>query len=215
MDATNTSHTSKGQQPLMDNPADGVGIIFNIVGDKVALGPLRRDLIPVYHRWINDFEVTRTLAVAPYPRTLDAQEDWYERNGRSEREAVFTIYELSTSRPIGNTSLDDVDQTNRCAEFGIFIGEKDAWGKGYGTEATCLMLEYGFTVLGLHNIILKVLSFNERGIRAYQTAGFREIGRRRQARWIGGRPADLVYMDCLSSEFEGRHLRHLLPPQNE
>jgi RimJ/RimL family protein N-acetyltransferase len=77
------------------------------------------------------------------------------------------------------------------------------------------MLEYGFTVLGLHNIILKVLSFNERGIRAYQTAGFREIGRRRQARWIGGRPADLVYMDCLSSEFEGRHLRHLLPPQNE
>jgi RimJ/RimL family protein N-acetyltransferase len=144
----------------MDFAMESSDTITNIAGELVALGPLRRDLIPVYYRWINDFEVTRTLAVSMYPRTLDAQEDWYERNARGGRDVVFTIYERSSGRPIGNTSLDEVDHMHRCAEFGILIGEKDAWGKGYGTEATSLMLEYGFSALGLHNILLRVLSSN-------------------------------------------------------
>lgn len=202
---------SEDRQAHMDTSGDAGDVITNIVGEKVALGPLRRDLVPLYYRWINDFEVTRTLAVSMYPRTLEAQEDWYERNGRSERESVFTIYERSTMRPVGNTSLDEIDQSNRCAEFGIFIGEKDIWGKGYGTEVTCLMLDYGFTVLGLHNIMLRVLNFNVPGIQAYKSAGFREIGRRREARWFGGRAYDIILMDCLSSEFNSERLAHLLP----
>ncbi|HZQ35151.1 MAG TPA: GNAT family protein, partial [Dehalococcoidia bacterium] len=99
----------------------------------------------------------------------------------------------------------------RTAEFVIFIGQRDEWGKGYGTETTRLLLDYGFTALGLHNVMLKAFSYNERGIRAYLRAGFKEIGRRREAHWFAGKPYDVVYMDCLAGEFQSPVLRRLLP----
>src|SRR5262249_8485677 len=156
--------------------------ILNIVGDKVALGPRRRDLLPVYLQWINDFETTRTLALGLQPVTWEAEQAWYDHTSTGEPAVVaFTVYERPTMRPIGNTDLRHIDHVPRTAEFGILIGEKDCWGKGYGTETTTLMLDYGFTGLGLHNIMLRVFDFNARGIRAYTRAGFRVIGHRREA----------------------------------
>jgi diamine N-acetyltransferase len=187
--------------------------ILNIVGEKVALGPHRRDLLPLYLKWINDFEVTRTLAVGMRPMTWEAEEEWYERIGKSERDVSFTIYELATLRPIGTTGLHAIDHRHRTAEFGIMIGEKDCWGKGYGSEATALMLDYGFHALGLHNIMLRVYSFNERAVRAYTRAGFRVMGRRREAHRIGRRAYDVIYMDCLATEFQSRVLHRLLPAE--
>jgi RimJ/RimL family protein N-acetyltransferase len=175
--------------------------ILNIVGEKVALGPYRRELVPLYLRWINDFEVTRTLGIGTKPSTLEAEEGWYERATRSDDETGFTIYELATLRPIGNTSLMSINHVHRTADFGILIGEKDCWGKGYGTETARLMLEYGFTSLNLHNIALQAYSFNERGLRAYRKAGFREIGRRREAVRVAGVAYDDVLMECLATEF--------------
>ena len=183
--------------------------IINIVGEKVALGPHRRDLLPLYQKWINDFEVTRTLAVGLRPMTWEAEEAWY--NSPRDRDVSFTIYERATLRPIGNTGLHNVDHKHRTAEFGIMIGEKDCWDKGYGTEVARLMLDYGFTGLGLHNIFLRAYGYNERAIRAYSRAGFRLIGRRREARRFGGRPYDEVFMDCLATEFESPVLHRLLP----
>ncbi len=175
--------------------------IVNIGGDKVALGPLRRDLVPAYLRWVSDFEVTRTLGVPIRPFTREAEEAWYESIAKADRDVQFTIYERATMRPIGNGGLKGIDHAHGTATFGILIGEKDCWGKGYGTEATRLVLDYAFTVLGLHNVLLTVFSFNERGIRAYRRAGFKEIGRRRQARRLAGQAYDVVYMDCLAAEF--------------
>ena len=175
--------------------------ILNITGENVALGPVRRDLLPLYQRWINDFEVTRTLGARLRPMTWEAEEAWYEQSSKGD-DAHFTIYERATMRPIGNTGLHDIDHLHRTAEFGILIGEKECWGKGYGTETTRLMLDYGFNALGLHNIMLTAFSFNERGLRAYTRAGFREIGRRREAFRLAGRAYDVVYMDCLATEFD-------------
>src|SRR5713226_7569928 len=183
--------------------------IINMSGEKVALGPVRRDLLPLYQRWINDFEVTRTLGARLRPMTSEAEEAWYEQSSKGD-DVHFTIYERAAMRPIGNTGLHDIDHFHRTAEFGILIGEKDCWGKGYGTEVTRLMLDYGFNGLGLHNIMLTAYSFNERGLRAYTRAGFREIGRRREAFRLGGQAYDVVYMDCLASEFESPVLRRVL-----
>jgi RimJ/RimL family protein N-acetyltransferase len=185
----------------MSDPAASNDAVLNIRGDLVALGPLRRDLLPLYQKWINDFEVTRSLQIGWGPRTLEFEADWYDRFVRSDLDVVFTIYEKSTLRPIGNTGLHQIDHKHRTAEFGIAIGEKDCWGKGYGTEATRLVLEYGFSGLNLHNIVLRVFSYNERGLGAYTRAGFQIIGRRREAHRIGGRAYDIVYMDCLATEF--------------
>jgi RimJ/RimL family protein N-acetyltransferase len=184
--------------------------ILNITGEKVALGPIRRDLLPLYQKWINDFEVTRTLAAGFRPMTWEAEEAWYEGASRRDREVMFTIYERATMRPIGNTGLHDIDPLHRVAEFGLLIGEKECWGKGYGTETTRLMLDYGFTCLNLHNIMLRAYSFNERGLRAYRRAGFQEIGRRREAIRMAGRAYDEVMMDCLATGFESPVLQRLL-----
>jgi RimJ/RimL family protein N-acetyltransferase len=185
--------------------------IISITGEKVALGPQRRELLPLYMKWINDFEVVRTLGQPIRPMTWEAEEAWYNGLQSNNSEVAFTIYERATMRPIGNTGLHQVDHRHRTATWGIMIGEKECWGKGYGTETTRLMLDYGFTALSLHNIMLTVYSFNERGIRAYTRAGYREVGRRREAFRLGGRPFDVIYMDCLATEFQSPVLHTLLP----
>lgn len=190
----------------MDQP------VVNIMGNLVALGPISRDPIPLYQRWINQFDMVRTLAVPPLPATLDAETSWFDSMAESTSTVMFTIYERDGWQPVGNVSLAGIDFRNGTALFGIAIGEQRARGKGYGTEATMLALDYAFTALGLHNVMLTVYEFNLAGIRTYEKAGFRELGRRRQARFMGGRFWDEIYMDCLSSEFESRVLANIFAP---
>jgi len=178
--------------------------LWNLEGEKVALGPLRRELLPLYTRWMNDFEVVRTLGRGMAPRTDEAQAQWFEEaaNGADPKRVLFTVYEGATKRPVGTAGLHNVDHVNRTAIFGICLGEKDCWGKGYGTETTRLVLDYAFTALGLHAVRLHVFDYNERGLRAYARAGFKLVGRLREAKRLGGRAHDEVVMDCLATEFE-------------
>lgn len=187
--------------------------ILNIVGELVALGPLRKELLPLYERWINDFGTVRTLSLPPRPMTTEQEQDWYERVARSEGDTPFTIYEREGLRPIGNTTLAEIDFRNRSAIYGIVIGEPDARGKGYGTETTRLMLDYAFTALGLHNVMLTVFEFNA-GVRAYEKAGFRECGRRRECQMMGGKLWDEIYMECLSTDFESPVLGRVFRPDS-
>jgi RimJ/RimL family protein N-acetyltransferase len=183
--------------------------IVNILGEKVALGPMRRCELPVVVRWLNDFEVLRTTSQVR-PMVLEALEEHFDRAIRASDQVHFSVYERASMRLIGGANLTEI--TGRTATFAILIGDKDCWGKGYGTEVTQLVLDYGFNALGLRNILLTVHSYNERGIRAYLRAGFQEIGRRRAVIERGGQLHDLVYVDCLASEFESPHLRKLLMP---
>jgi RimJ/RimL family protein N-acetyltransferase len=177
--------------------------IWNIEGDKIALGPIRKDLLPVYRRWMNDFDVVRTIGLPMVPVTVEAEDEWYEKASKpDEKNVMFAIYERATKRVIGNCGLHHIDQKNRTATYGILIGEKECWGKGYGTETTRLILDYAFNALGLHAVRLHVYSFNERGRRAYERAGFKLVGRLREAKRLGGQVHDDIVMDCLATEFE-------------
>lgn len=195
----------------------GGGPIINIRGERVALGPLRRGLIPLYLRWTNDFTVMRTFGL-PIPRTPEHETfgggAYYERMLTSEGAVWFTIYEAATLRPIGHTDLFDIDWRNRTATFGIMIGEADCRGKGYGTETTRLMLDYAFTALSLHSVMLTVAEYNVAGRHAYERAGFREWGRRRECRMRAGRLYDLIYMECLSTDFTSPVLAAILTPES-
>ncbi|MGI8827171.1 MAG: GNAT family N-acetyltransferase [Chloroflexota bacterium] len=187
---------------MSEDQRDQSAPIISIVGDEVTLGPFRRDLLSLYHRWTNDFEVLRTHRQRLRTSTLEATEIWYEAVSKGESGIVdFLVSEKATMRPIGYATLDAVDHFSRTATFGILLGEKECWGRGYGTETTRLMLGYGFGVLGLHNIDLTVVDFNSRGIRACERAGFRVTGRRREAWRLGDRLYDLVSMECLATEF--------------
>ena len=178
--------------------------VLTIRGEKVGLGPIRRDLLHLHVRWANDPEVTVPLGGWAGPSTIEDQEAWYARDSKhNEKRIVYLIYELSTMRPIGCTDLRDVNYRDQTAWFDVFIGEKECWGKGYATETTRLMLKYGFEALGLHCILLQVNADNERAIRAYKRAGFKVVGRQREViRRRGGR-VYMVLMDCLAREYPG------------
>jgi diamine N-acetyltransferase len=171
---------------------------FVVEGERVALGPLRLDLAPLLQRWSNDLEVANANGwVVPW--TLDAQrERLASRSGPGF--ADFTVYDRSDQEPVGFSSLFHIDHRNGSADFGIFLGERR--DRGLGTEATRLTLDWAFTVLGLHNVMLSVAGWNRRAIRTYAKVGFREIGRRRKAGVTMGRRYDAVFMDILASEFQ-------------
>ena len=181
--------------------------LVNILGEKVALGPSMRSQMPTIYRWSNDFRVSVLSGDPLRPVTLESLYAEYDRQNTKEEPTQkwveFSMYERVSMRFIGLTSLRHLNHRNRTATFGILIGEKDCWYKGYGTEATKLMLDYGFTVLNMHNIDLTTYAYNEAAHKAYLKAGFREIGRRRQAHRWRDRVYDEVIMDCLATEFEG------------
>jgi diamine N-acetyltransferase len=190
--------------------------LINVKGEKIAFGPIRREHLPLYVRWMNDFEVTRGTS-GMRPMTAEQEQEWYETASKTKEAVHFGIYELGPEesetylRPVGVTSLFDIDYRNGNAEFGLLIGEKSTWGKGYGTEATTMMLDYGFNVLGLHSIMLRVFSFNEYAVRAYKRSGFRVVGSMRESHRIGSRWYDEIYMDCLASDFQGGAISKYLP----
>jgi RimJ/RimL family protein N-acetyltransferase len=172
-------------------------------GERVALGPLHAGLLPWFARWAND-PLTEELGGGAFrPTAEDAVREEWTRLLRGERAgwAGFAIYRLPDLEPIGHANLRDWPTPHRTAEFGITIGDPGNRGRGYGTEATRLVLRWAFAELGVHNVWLDTVATNVGAIRAYEKAGFREIGRIREARRIGGGVADAVLMDCLATEF--------------
>jgi len=179
-------------------------LIINISGEKVALGPFQRGVVPLLSKWDNDFEVSFFSGDPLRSIPRETTESRFEQGSREiSRDRIdFIIYQKETLRPIGLTELRRINYRNGTADFGILIGEKDCWSKGYGTETTLLMLDYGFSVLSLHNITLETYAYNERAIKAYQRAGFQIVGRRREVNRWGGKLYDEIIMDCLSTEFQ-------------
>jgi diamine N-acetyltransferase len=194
----------------VSSPETPAAPVITVEGDKVALGPIRRDLIPLYHRWITDLSTNRFLLARSVSMTLDAEIEWFDGVSKQSNIAMFTIYELPDYRPIGNVDLHKIDATNRSAELGIMIGEANARGRGLGTEAVRLVCDIGFNVLELNSISLVTFGWNVAGQKAYVKAGFREIGRRREARWFDGRYWDDIWYDLLRSEFESPVVRRIM-----
>jgi RimJ/RimL family protein N-acetyltransferase len=176
---------------------------FVVVGERVALGPLRPDLAARYARWMNDLEVRRGLDQMGIA-TPQSQEKWVqenlERGAQEAPEAVeFTVYDRTDSAPVGTAGLFSILHAHGCAEFAIYLGERR--GQGLGTEATRLVLDFAFHVLQLRNVLLETLEWNVAGLTAYERAGFRRIGLRRGARISRGQPTNIVLMDAVPEEF--------------
>jgi len=176
---------------------------FIVVGDRVALGPLRRDLASDYARWMNDPDVRSGLNQMGVA-TAESQERWVEENlergAKSEPEVVeFTVYDRTDGAPVGTAGLLGILHAHGNAEFAIYLGERR--GQGLGTEATRLVLDFAFNVLQLRNVLLETLDWNAAGLAAYERAGFRRIGVRRGSRISHGQPTDIVLMDAVPQDF--------------
>jgi diamine N-acetyltransferase len=185
----------------MPEPTQHERPIVNVEGERVARGPIRRELLPAYTRWRNDFTGMRTFDDLPRPVPLEERTAWYERAVAATDVVRFTVYERATWRPVGLAVLNAVDFRHGTAEFGLLIGEPDARNRGYGTETTRLIADYAFNALGLFSVMLRVYAYNLAGLRAYAKAGFREFGRRRGSRVFAGQRWDEIYMECLADGF--------------
>src|SRR5262249_47408000 len=105
------------------------------------------------------------------------------------------------------TGLHRIDFKERHAAFGITIGDKAEWGKGYGTETTRLLVEHAFEILNLNRVWLHVYEFNERGIRTYERVGFQKEGVLRQDHFHEGRYWSTIIMGILREEWQAAKTR--------
>jgi len=175
-------------------------------GKSVLLRPVKRSDISYFLKWFNDPEVIQYLCLY-LPMTEMSEEKYIEELGttRAGTDARFVIeaIEGASTKPIGNCGLHKICPKDHNATFGIVIGEKDYWNKGHGTEATRLLIDYGFQQLNLHRISSAAFAFNERSIKLHKKVGFREEGRLRQAMFKNGQYHDELQFGILREEWKG------------
>jgi RimJ/RimL family protein N-acetyltransferase len=175
-----------------------------IDGNLVVLRRHVADNVAAFRRWYGDPEVARLARYQDTPMREDEVNRFFQVRALGPDSLTMAIHERSTDRLIGTCAFSQLDGENGSAMYHITIGEKDAWGRGYGTEATQLMVDHAFGPLGLHRIALSVFEFNERAIRAYATCGFLTEGRAREAVWRDGRWWDELAMSVLAPEWRAR-----------
>jgi RimJ/RimL family protein N-acetyltransferase len=178
-----------------------------IRGKQVYLRPAERQDLPTFLRWFNDADVLRNLAMRA-PMSDAAEAAWFDRMlaAQGTTDYHFVICLLADDRPIGTIGLHGLDFVNGSAEFGIAIGEKDEWGKGFGADATRAICDFGFGELRLERIGLHYYAGNERGRRAYEKAGFVHEGTLRRAHYARGEHHDVHVMGLVREDW--LHLGH-------
>jgi RimJ/RimL family protein N-acetyltransferase len=173
-----------------------------LIGDRIYLRPLDAEAdLERCLRWINDPEILATLG-RRHPTGRSTEQEWLQGQYKSDAHMNLAIVVKDGDRHIGNCGFNEIDYVNRFAVFGILIGEKDAWGHGYGPEAARLILKHGFAELGLHRIGLDVYSHNARALRAYEKAGFVREGVLRESYFRNGVYHDTIVMSVLESEWD-------------
>ena len=135
------------------------------------------------------------------PMTVEEIDRFFNARALGPETMTMAIHVRDTGRLIGTCAFSQLDGDNGSALFHITIGEKDAWGRGYGSEATRLMVDHALGSLNLHRVALSVFEFNERAIRSYVSCGFTVEGRAREAIWRDGRWWDELSMSILESEW--------------
>jgi len=173
-----------------------------LLGERIYLRGATPDDAEICAPWFNDEEVNRYLLTGRRPNTVEQSRKYLRRAMISEREVVFAIVERESGRHIGNTSLHQIDPIFRSAVFGLVIGVRECWRRGYGTEATRLVTDYAFSRLNLHRVGLEVAADNPNARRVYERAGYRVEGTRREAFYVNGRYLDSVLMSILRPEWE-------------
>lgn len=175
-----------------------------IYGELVGIRPLRPFDAGVLRRFILDpelanllFEEHPCLVPSSFAMSLDIAARWMSR------QPEFAIVDR-TGRLIGSIRLWRVSERNRSAMLTIFIGQKECWGRGYGTEALRLILREAFGRMNLQRVELHVFDFNQRAIRSYQKVGFVQEGIRRHALLRGRTYFDVIVMGILRDEFLAR-----------
>lgn len=174
---------------------------LTLPGQKATLRAIREEDAPLVVRWRNMPAVRHNL-YSQAELTVEQHLAWHRGKVLTGNCAQFIIEDVQAGVPVGTTFLKNIDPYSRKAEFGIFIGEDVARGKGLGSEAARLILGYGFGVLNLNRIYLTVFSDNRAAVKSYQNAGFTVEGELRQDFLRDGVFEDVTLMSILRGEWQ-------------
>jgi RimJ/RimL family protein N-acetyltransferase len=170
--------------------------------ERIYLRPAERTDLPLFVRWLADAETKRHLALRS-PLSQAMEDKWFdqavEHQGRNQYHFVICL--IGDGRPIGAADLRDLNLEDGHAAFGIVIGEKGEWNRGYGTEALNAICDFGFGQLRLERIELDVYASNRRAQRSYEKAGFRLEGTLRHGHFADGEFLDVLRMALLRDEW--------------
>jgi RimJ/RimL family protein N-acetyltransferase len=172
-------------------------------GELVRLTAEEPDLIAEMEvKWSRNSEYVRLLESWP-ARLFSRQKykEWLDKWIEGEPGYGFGIRTLEGDRLIGQIGLDGVDWTNGDAFVGIAIGERDDWGRGYGTDAMRVLVRYAFLEMNLRRLSLTVFEYNPRAVRSYEKVGYKIEGRQRGALNREGRRWDIIFMGILRDEW--------------
>jgi len=180
-----------------------------LIGEKCYLSPLNGSETEKVAKWSNNMEVAIRTGDISDMITYEVQRQ-YLQNMNSSTGYAFYIIRKEDDEVVGVGRLMRVNFINRNAIMGMFIGEGSDRNQGVGTEATKLLLDFGFNVLNLRNIMIETYSFNEPAMKTCKKCGFKEIGRRRKSIIYGKNEYDEVFMDILNEEFQESIIDKLL-----
>ena len=171
-----------------------------LVGERIILKPIDINDSKDYVEWRNSsFVRNRFLVRTDF--TVEQQDAWIKSISSSDQVKQFIIMLKNPTEKIGSTYLLNIDSINRKAEFGIFLKSNAFAGKGYGHEATKMILSYGFETLNLNKVYLRVLADNKIAISSYLKSGFVQEGIAREDVFVDGCFVDIVYMSILKKDF--------------
>jgi len=160
-------------------------------GRKVNLRPFLKADIPTLTRWVNDPEV-REFVSATLPQTEKQEEDWFNKLGSDEKNIVLGI-ETKEGILIGSMGIHRIEWRDRVCTTGALIGEKEYWGKGYGTDAKMILLDYIFNTLNLRRVCSAVIAYNKRSLHYSLHCGYKIEGRKREHIFKRGKYWTLIW----------------------
>jgi RimJ/RimL family protein N-acetyltransferase len=173
-----------------------------IVGNKIYLRGLEKaDLKGAYFDWLNDREVTKFMESGRFPNTREAMKKYYHDTRLSGNDVMFAIIDTETDKHVGNIRLGPINWIARVAPFGIMIGDKEFWGRGYGTEAIKLVLDYAFNRLNLHKVTAGIVAIHKASIKAFEKAGLEIEGRVKSQFCLDGKYYDSLYLGITEEDF--------------
>jgi RimJ/RimL family protein N-acetyltransferase len=180
--------------------------VMMMTGNKVGLALMRAEDVPTIARWNQDLEFTARLGAPGEAHTLEMRQEAYNKNSRIKPDsAEFAVIELGTGCLVGFGGLFDITGALVATLF-VGIGEATLRRKGFGTEASRLICEYGFFFRNLHSIKVEVHEYNDAARRVYERLGFKTVGCLRGANLLNNRRYDEIILDLLRSEFELKHV---------
>ena len=170
-----------------------------LAGSKVNLRKIKKSDLKPCIKWFSDPEVVKFLSSTVKNISEEQEMEWFNFVKDSESDIVFAIISKNDGVYIGNCGLHKIDWNEKTCEFGIFIGNKNYWNKGYGTDALKTIMEFVFLDLKLKKIKLLVYEYNHRAKKVYENCGFIQVDTLKKCHLYNNMYWDTFVMECNNS----------------